>query len=75
MGIAWATVLIRISFPAFDNNFSFHPINFLANLALISLKEFFLFLPTNESKPKYFSCCLITYVLRAFKNKKSILFV
>ena len=60
VGIAWATAFIRNSFPAVDNSFSFQPANLLASFVLTSLKVFFLFLPTEDGRPKYFSCCRIT---------------
>ena len=63
IGIACATTFIKISLPAFDSNFSFQPASFLDNFSLISLKVFFLFLPTNDGNLRYFSCCLITYAL------------
>lgn len=60
VGIAWATAFISTSFPALDCIFSFHLANFLLSFSLIALKEFLLFLPTRDGRPKYFSCCLIT---------------
>ena len=47
---------LKTSFPALESNFSFQPANFFANFSLISLKVFFLFLPTKEESPRYFSC-------------------
>ena len=61
VGIAWATALISTSLPALDSIFSFQPASFLRSFSLISLKVFLLFLPTNDGKPKYFSCYLITW--------------
>lgn len=63
VGIAWATTFIEISFLAFGNSLSFHPTSFFANFSLISLKVFFLFFPTKDGRPRYFSCCLITCAL------------
>ena len=55
IGIAWATAFIRTSFTALNNRFSFQPTNFLASFVLTSLKVFFLFLPTKDGRPRYFS--------------------
>ena len=59
-GTTKATTLMRIFLPAFDNNFSFHPANFLPSFSLMSLKVFCFFFPTSDGKPRYFSCCFMT---------------
>lgn len=56
-----ATTFIKTSFQALDSSFFFHPTSFLANFSFNSMKVFFLLHPTNDGRPKYFSCYLITY--------------
>ena len=60
VGIACATILIRISRPALEINFSFHPITCLVIFSWSSLKVFILDLPQVISKPRYFSQSVIT---------------
>ena len=60
VGIAYAITFINPSFPTLDNNFSFHLASFFLNMSSIELNVFFLFLPANDGKPRYFSWCLIT---------------
>ena len=52
VGIAWITALIRITFPAYDNIFSFHPNNLLSNLSFSCWKVLLLDLPIKDGKPK-----------------------
>ena len=55
VGIAYATVLIRISLPTFEINFSFHPINLLVIFSCRSLKVFTLDFLLAIGNPRYFS--------------------
>ena len=59
-GIACVTALIRISFPAWESSFSFHPFSLLHTLSFIWEKLIILFCPTKEGSPKYFSYCFMT---------------
>ena len=52
VGIAWDTTIIRISFPALNNIFSFHPDNLLSNLSLSCQKELHFDFPTKDGRPK-----------------------
>ena len=65
VGIAWTTVLINISLPAWNSSFSLHPWIFLQILTLILLKLAFLFLPTNYGSPKYFLYYFISWTPKA----------
>ena len=55
VGITCITALIRISWPTWESNFSFHPFNFFQILSFIKLKDFFLSRPTREGSLKYCS--------------------
>ena len=60
LGLLWITILIKISLPAWDNNFSFHLWIFFPN-PLLNVVETCLFIfPTNDGNPKFFSYCLIS---------------
>jgi len=59
VGIAYATALMRTSFPACDSNFSFHPWIFPHTLSFIKFKLALLFCPTIAGRPKYFSYSFI----------------
>ena len=58
-GNACAIVLIKISFPALDKNFSFHRESLLSNLSINWWNMLHLFFPTSDGSPRYFSCCLM----------------
>ena len=53
--MAWAMVLIKISRPALDINFSFHPITLLVIFSWSSLKVLTFDFPLAIDKPRYFS--------------------
>lgn len=55
VGIACMTALMRISLPACDKNFSFHPCKRRKILSLISLNASFLERPRMGGSPKYLS--------------------
>jgi hypothetical protein len=55
VGIDWMTALRRISFPAWEMNFSFHPLIRLHILPLMLLKEAILDLPIKAGRPRYLS--------------------
>lgn len=57
--IACATVLIRISRPAFEINFSFHPMTHFVTFSCRSLKVVTFDFPLAIGKPRYFSLCVI----------------
>ena len=60
VGTACAAVLIKISFPALDNNFSFHPESLLSSLTINWWNALHLFFfPTSDGSPRYFSCYLM----------------
>ena len=61
VGTACAIVLIRISFPAFDNNFSFRLDNLLFSSSINWWKVSYLSLSMRDRGPKYFYCCFIIY--------------
>ena len=63
VGIACATALTRISLPACDSIFSPHPCITRHTLSFMLLKEAFLFLPTKEGMPRYFSNSFISGML------------
>ena len=46
------TALIKVSLPALDMNFSFHPFSFFQTRLGILRKTAFLDLPTNVGRPK-----------------------
>lgn len=56
VGIACAAVLIRISCPSRDNNFSFHPCNFFHIRSFKHVKIDFFDLPIIVGNLKYFLC-------------------
>lgn len=60
VGIACASVLIRISHLAFEMNFSFHPITFLVIFSCKFLKVLTFDLPLAIGRPRYLSQCVIT---------------
>ena len=60
IGIAWATVLIRTSLPAFEIVFSFHPITLLVIFSCKSLKVLTFDLPVAIGSPRYLSHSVIT---------------
>jgi hypothetical protein len=49
------TALIKVSFLAWEMNFSFRPSNFLQTLPWIPAKVVFIDQPTKARSPKYFS--------------------
>lgn len=53
-GITCTTTFNRISFPAFDTNFSFQPSNFELTIAIIQANISFLEQPQLDGIPKYF---------------------
>ena len=55
VGITWATALISISLPAFDNNFLFQLAICRPTWSLIRLKAFHFPLLINGGSPRYFS--------------------
>ena len=61
VGVAWATALMRTSLPAEDNNFPFQPAIFWPSWSLILLKAFFFLWPIKDGRPRYLSCCLMTW--------------
>ena len=58
VGIACMTALRRISRLAWDSSYSFHPWSFAKTCSLMNNKLAFLYLPTREGRPRYFSWCL-----------------
>ena len=60
VGIAWATVLIRTSLPAFEIVFSFHPMTLLVIFSCKSLKVLTFDLPVAFGNPRYLSHSVIT---------------
>ena len=71
MGIAWTTNLIKVSLPAFDISFSFHPISFFVIYSWISLKVPTFDFPPTMGKPRYFSqlfmtCAPIKFLISSF---------
>ena len=61
MGIACATVLIKISLSAFEINFSFHPNTFLFIFSYRALKVFTLDFPATIGNLRYVSQSSITW--------------
>ena len=59
VGIACAIVLIRTSRPAFEMNFSFHPITHFVIFSCRSLKVATFDFPLAIGKPRYLSVCVI----------------
>ena len=55
VGIAWAIVLIKISLPALEINFSFHLMTLLVIRSYNSLKVFTFDFPCAFGRPRYFS--------------------
>ena len=51
---------MRISLPAYEISFSFHPFNLLQTLSLIWAKLEYFAHPTKEGRPRYLSYCWIT---------------
>ena len=60
-GNACAIVLIKISFPTLDKNFSFHRESLLFNLSINRWNMLHLFFPTSDGSPRHFSCCLMIF--------------
>ena len=59
VGMAYATVLINISLPALEINFSFHPMTRFVICSCISLKVVTLDFPHAIGRPSYFSQSVI----------------
>jgi hypothetical protein len=57
VGIACITALRRISFPAWERNFSFHPLIRSQIFPFMSVKVLTLDFPTKAGRPRYFSYC------------------
>ena len=55
VGIACSTLLIKISLPAFEINFSLHPITLLVIFSCKALNVFTLDFPLAIGNPRYFS--------------------
>lgn len=86
VGRAWVIDLIKISLLAWDKSLASQPCNFFHICCLMCVKFSFLFPPTREGRPKYFSYCyttitpiisLIMVCLSAVVDllKKSVVFV
>ena len=56
VGIAWATALMRTSFPPIERSLPFQPANFWPILSFNIEKTSILDLPMNEGSPKYLVC-------------------
>ena len=61
VGIAWATTLIRTSFPPIDRIFSFQLESFFPTLSLIATNIWVLDLPMRDGRPRYF-VYLVSYI-------------
>ena len=70
LGIACTTAFIKISFPPMDNNFSFHPSNFLPTLSFSLVKTYVLDLPMMEGSPKYLLCLVSCIGLSKFNTSR-----
>ena len=56
VGIAWATALMRISFPPMERSFLFHPASFCPILSYRIANTCVFDLPIKDGRPKYFVC-------------------
>ena len=59
VGTTCALILIKISFPAWDNNFSLHPESLSSNLSINWWNVLHLLFSTSDGSLRYFSCCLM----------------
>jgi hypothetical protein len=88
VGIAWITALSRISLPACDRNFSFHPLILFQIRPLMLLKELIRDLPIKGRRPRYFSyqfvaltpisiriVCLVSSLVFQLKKNQGLLSV
>ena len=77
VGMAWATSLMRVSFPPEESNFPFQPANFKPTLSLISAKTCFLDLLMMEGRPRQLVClksCMGPNMLRIASFSSSVVF-
>ena len=58
------TALRRISRPTWESNYSFQPWSLVKTFSLMNIRLAFLCFPNKDGRPRYFSCCLISWTPR-----------